>query len=94
MVVSVSSAVFSKSVFSNVVLIEYKSKTLPGTYRLDRVIAIEIDEIYKQISTCTVVYKLTKPITDANKISVSDAVTKETQVPVQRLVLILPVLCL
>ena len=75
----------------DVVLIEYKSKTLPGTYRLGRVSAVEIDEIDKLVRTCTVVYKLIKPITDANKASVSDVVTKQIRVPVQRLVLILPV---
>ena len=75
----------------DVVLIEYKSKTLPGTYRLGRVSAVEIDEIDKLVRTCTVVYKLIKPITDANKASVSDVVTKQIRVPVQRLVIILPV---
>ena len=75
----------------DLVLIEYKSKTLPGTYRLGRVSAVEIDEIDKLVCTCTVFYKLIKPITDANKESVSDVVTRQIRVPVQRLVLILPV---
>ena len=58
---------------------------------MGRVSAVEIDEIDKLVRTCTVVYKLIKPITDANKASVSDVVTKQIRVPVQRLVLILPV---
>ena len=35
----------------------------------------------------TVLYKLVKPVTDQNKDSVSDVVTLEIRVPVQRLVL-------
>ena len=75
----------------DVVLIEYKSKSLPGTYRLGRVREVEIDERDNLVRTCKVVYKLIKPVTDANKNSVDDVVTKEIRVPVQRLVLILPV---
>ena len=75
----------------DVVLIEYKSKSLPGTYRLGRVCDVEVDERDNLVRTCTVVYKLIKPITDANKNTVNDVVTKEIRVPVQRLVLILPV---
>jgi len=51
----------------DVVLIEYKSKSMPGTYRLGRVRDVEIDEQDKLVRTCTVVYKLIKPITDTNK---------------------------
>ena len=75
----------------DVVLIEYKSKSLPGTYRLGRVRDVEVDQHDKLVRTCTVVYKLIKPITDINKNSINDVVTKEIRVPVQRLVLILPV---
>jgi transposase InsO family protein len=75
----------------DVVLIEYKSKSLPGTYRLGRVRDVEVDQHDKLVRTCTVVYKLIKPVTDINKNSVNDVVTKEIRVPVQRLVLILPV---
>ena len=60
----------------DVVLIKYKSKTLPGTYILDRFNAVEVDEIDKLLRTRTVVYKLIKPITNSNKTSVSDVVTK------------------
>ena len=75
----------------NVVLIEYKSKSLPGTYRLGRVSDVEVDERDNLVRTCTVDYKLVKPITDANKNTVKDVISKEVRVPVQRLVLILPV---
>ena len=75
----------------DVVLIEYKSKSLPGTYRLGRVKGVEVDERDNLVrTTCTVLYKLVKPITEKND-TVADVVTKEVRVPVQRLVLILPV---
>ena len=74
----------------DVVLIEYASKSAPGTYRLGRVVDIEIDSD-NLVRTCVVMYKLIKPITDANKETVEDVVTKEVRVAVQRLVLILPV---
>ena len=74
----------------DVVLIEYKSKSLPGTYRLGRVQDVEVDRD-NLVRTCTVDYKLVKPITDSNKNTVKDVVSKQVRVPVQRLVLILPV---
>ena len=74
----------------DVVLIEYSSKSAPGTYRLGRVKNVEIDED-NLVRTCTVSYKLIKPVTDKNKNSVQDVVPKDVRVPVQRLVLILPV---
>ena len=75
----------------DVVLIEYKSKTSPGCYRLGRVRDVEIDERDNLVRTCTVIYKLIKPINESNRESVNDIVTKEIRVPVQRLVLILPI---
>ena len=74
----------------DVVLIEYKSKTVPGTYRLGKVLSVEKD--YDDlVRTCTVLYKLVRPITKENKETVEDVVSKEVRVPVQRLVMILPV---
>ena len=73
----------------DVVLIKYSSKTVPGTYRLGRVVAVEVshDDL---VRTCTVRYTLfKKDPTDRN--SMADAIRKEVRVPVQRLVLILPV---
>ena len=67
------------------------NQRLHGTYRLSHASAVEIDEIDKLVRTCTVVYKLIKPIIDANKTSVSDVIRKQIRVPLQRLVLILPV---
>ena len=74
----------------DVVLIQYSSKSAPGTYRLGRVIQVELDED-NLVRTCVVKYRLVKPITGANRQSVDDVVFKEICVPVQRLVLILPV---
>ena len=74
----------------DVVLIEYKSKTAPGTYRLGKVTKVEVDSD-NLVRTCTVVYKLVKPITKDNRDTVLDVVSKEIRVPIQRLVLILPV---
>ena len=77
-------------VVGDVVLIEYSSKTAPGTYRLGRVSAVEVDHD-NLVRTCTVTYKLIRPITQNNKDTVRDVVTKTVRVPVQRLVLLLPV---
>ena len=76
--------------FDDVVLIQCSSKSALGTYRLGRVIQVELDED-NLVRTCVVKYRLVKPITDANRESVDDVVFKEIRVPVQRLVLILPV---
>ena len=75
----------------DVVLIEYSSKSMPGTYRLGRVKEVEFDVKDNLVRTCTVVYKLIKPITEKNRNTVADVTTKMVRVPVQRLVLILPV---
>ena len=74
----------------DVVLIQYSSKAAPGTYRLGRVTQVEVDSD-ALVRTCTVMYKLVKPVDEKNKDTVSDVVTKKVRVPVQRLVLILPV---
>ena len=74
----------------DVVLIEYKSKSFPGTYRLGRVKDVEVDDD-GLVRTCTVVYKLIKtPMNNVNDV-VRGVTTKEIRVPTQRLVLILPV---
>ena len=74
----------------DVVLIEYKSKTAPGTYRLGRVKDIEVDEDLL-VRTCTVTYKLVKPSSRNARDVFKDITTKEVRVPVQRLILIMPV---
>ena len=74
----------------DIVLIEYKSKSAPGTYRLGRVAQVEYDED-SLVRTCLVKYRLVKPITAHNKDSLDDVLNKEIRVPVQRLVLILPI---
>ena len=74
----------------DVVLIEYKNKSFPGTYRLGRVKDVEVDRSDGLVRTCNVVYKLVKPSKNPRDIF-KDITTKEVRVPVQRLVLILPV---
>ena len=74
----------------DVVLIQYSSKSAPGTYRLGRVTDIEVDDD-GLVRTCTVKYNLTKHANNTASRSTEDVVRKEVRVPVQRLVLILPV---
>ena len=68
----------------DIVLIQYSSKSAPGTYRLGRVRDVEVDAD-GLVRTCTVQYHLCKAGTNP------DSVRKEVRVPTQRLVLILPV---
>ena len=67
----------------DIVLLQYSSKTVPGTYRLGRIVNIEVDSD-DLVRTCTVQYHLCKP--DAT----SASTRKEIRVPTQRIVLILP----
>ena len=75
----------------DVVLIEYKTKSFPGTYRLGRVKGVEIDPKDNLVRTCTVVYKLVKPSARNARDIFKDITSKEIRLPVQRLILILPV---
>ena len=79
-----------KYAVDDVVLIKYSSKSASGTYRLGRVMQVKLDEDNLD-RTCVVKYRLIKSITDANRQAVDDIVFKEIRVPVQRLVLIIPV---
>ena len=74
----------------DIVLVEYKTKSFPGSYRLGRVTNVEIDED-GLVRTCTVLYKLVKPSAKVSKNVFTDVTTKEVRLPVQRLILILPV---
>ena len=74
----------------DVVLIQYSSRSIPGTYRLGRIIAVELDAD-NLVRTCLVRYHLVKPINAANRESTDDVLRKQIRVPIQRLVLILPV---
>ena len=74
----------------DVVLIEYKSKSAPGTYRLGRVKKVEEDDD-NLVCTCIVTYKLVKPSKRNARDIFKDVTAKDTPVPVQRLILILPV---
>ena len=76
-------------VVGDVVLIMYASKSAPGTYRMGRVSAVELDDD-DLVRTCTLKYHLIKPINDQNRNSLKGVVPKEVRVAVQRLVLILP----
>ena len=75
----------------DVVLIEYKHKSFPGTYRLGRVKEVETDSSDGLVRTCTVSYKLVKPSNRNRRDSLKDVTSKEVRLPVQRLVLIVPV---
>ena len=68
----------------DVVLIQYASKTPPGTYRLGKIWSVEVDKD-KLVRTCAVQYHL------CNGNVSKKGTPKEIRVPVQRLVLILPV---
>ena len=74
----------------DVVLIQYSSKSIPGIYHLGRVTEVELDED-NLVRTCLVRYHLLKPIKADNRDSTNDVLRKQIRVPVQRLVLILPV---
>ena len=75
----------------DIVLIEYKAKSFPGTYRLGRVKDVEVDPKDTLVRTCTVIYKLVKPSVRNAKDIFKDITSKEVRLPVQRLILILPV---
>ena len=75
----------------DIVLIEYKSKSFPGSYRLGRVKDVEIDSNDGLVRTCTVIYKLIKPSAKNSCDVFKDMTTKEVRLPVQRLILIMPV---
>ena len=75
----------------DIVLIEYKNKSFPGSYRLGRVKDVEIDPSDDLVRTCTVLYKLIKPASKNSRNIFKDVISKEVRVPVQRLVLILPI---
>ena len=75
----------------DVVLVQYTSKSAPGTYRLARVISVEVDEMDKLVHTCTVMYSLLAELRPADRLKYKGVTRKQLRVPVQRLVLILPV---
>ena len=75
----------------DIVLVEYKCKSFPGTYRLGRVKDVEIDSNDGLVRTCTVIYKLVKSSSKNLRDIFKDITSKEVCLPVQRLVLILPV---
>ena len=74
----------------DVVLIEYKTKSFPGTYRLGRVdnVVVDADGL---VRTCTVTYKLIKSTSTSLRNIHEDITTKQIAVPVQRLIIILPI---
>ena len=75
---------------NDIVLIKYSAKSIPGSYRLGRVTKVVVDND-NLVRTCTVKYHLIKPITDANATTVKDVTLKEVCLPIQRLILIVPV---
>ena len=75
----------------DIVLIEYKNKSFPGSYRLGRVKDVVVDQTDGLVRTCTVNYKLVKPSSKNLRDIFKDITNKEVSLPVQRLILILPV---
>ena len=74
----------------DVVLIEYKSKSAPGTNRLGRIKEVEMDDD-DLVRTFTVSYKIVKPSKRNARDVLRDITSKEVRVTLQRLILILPV---
>ena len=75
----------------DIVLVQYESKSSPGTYRLARVIKVEVDKMDGLVHTCVVMYSLLAELKPADRGKYKGITRKELRVPVQRLVLILPV---
>ena len=74
----------------DVVLVEYSSKSSPGTYRLAKVIEVEVD-VDDLVRTCIIIYSLIAELREEDRAKYKGVTKKELRVPVQRLVLILPV---
>ena len=75
----------------DVVLIEYKNKSFPGSYRLGRVKHVEIDHTDGLVGTCAGLFKLIKLVSKHSRNIFLDVISKEVRIPVQRLGLILPI---
>ena len=75
----------------DVVLVQYSGKSSPGTYRLARVIRVEVDSVDGLVHTCVVMYSLLAELRQQDRYKYKGVTKKEIRVPVQRLVLILPV---
>ena len=74
----------------DVVLIQYVGKCRPAAYRLGAVIDIEVDSD-GLVRTVTVEYSLLAELAEADRLTYKGITKKRLRVPVQRLVLILPV---
>ena len=74
----------------DVVLIQYVGKCRPAAYRLGVVIDIEVDSD-GLVRTVTVEYSLLAELAEADRLTYKGITKKRLRVPVQRLVLILPV---
>ena len=72
-------------------LVQYSGKSSPGTYRLARVIRVEVDRVDGLVHTCVVMYSLLAELRQQDRDKYKGITRKEIRVPVQRLVLILPV---
>ena len=72
-------------------LVQYSGKSSPGTYRLARVIRVEVDRVDGLVHTCVVMYSLLAELRQQDRDKYKGITRKEVRVPVQRLVLILPV---
>lgn len=75
----------------DIVLVQYESKSSPEVYRLARGIKVEVDKMDGLVHTCVVMYSLLAELKPADRAKYKGITRKELRVPVQRLVLILPV---
>ena len=74
----------------DVVLIQYEGKCKPATYRLGIFIGVEVDAD-GLVRTVLVEYSLLSELSESERLSYKGITKKRLRVPVQRLVLILPV---
>ena len=74
----------------DVVLIQYTGKCKPATYRLGVVIEVEVDDD-GLVRTVSVEYSLLSELSETDRLLYKGITKKRLRVPVQRLVLILPV---
>ena len=75
---------------ADIVLIQYNSVSKSGTYRLGRVILVEVDTD-GLVRTCIVKYSLLQNLSGKEKLKYKGISWKMIRVPIQRLVLLVPV---
>ena len=74
----------------NIMLLSYETKSKAGTYRLGVVVEVELEED-GLVRTVFVTYSLLREVPEAERLEYKGITKKTIRVPVQRLVLIVPV---